>query len=75
MDLNQELDSRKETQGPGFTHHNTNFSIKFMSATQHNQRSHLLEFGTDWQEVLLAVLEVEPRDSRKVEQLASTKLE
>ena len=67
----------KETT-PGYTLHTENFSIEFMSANEQDKTSYRLEFETDWKEVmqvLLAVLEVEPRDCKKAEQLASIKLE
>lgn len=37
---------------PGHTVQNSKFSIKFESATQKGKESHLLEFQTDWSEVM-----------------------
>ena len=63
---------------PGFTMDSKMFSLKFMSASQQGQLSHLLEYQTDWKEVmqiLLTSLETCPTNKTKVEKMASDKLE
>lgn len=54
------------------------FSLKFMSASQQGQLSHLLEYQTDWKEVmqiLLTSLETCPTNKTEVEERGSEKLE
>jgi len=54
------------------------FSLRFMSATQQGQLSHLLEYETDWKEVmqiLLNSLDTFPTNTSEVEKLGSEKLE
>ena len=54
------------------------FSLKFMYACQQGELSHILEFMTDWKEVmeiLLVCLETSPTDKVEVEKMGSEKLE
>ena len=63
---------------PGFTMDSKMFSLKFMSASQQGQLSHLLEYQTDWKEVmqiLLNSLETCPTNKTEVEKIGSEKLE
>ena len=63
---------------PGFTMETKMFSLKFMAASQQGQLSHLLEYETDWKEVmqiLLTCLETFPTDKTEVEKMGQEKLE
>jgi hypothetical protein len=63
---------------PGYTLTSTNFSIKFFCATQRRKVSFLLEYETDWKEVmeiLLACLETLPADTARAARLATQRLE
>ena len=54
------------------------FSLRFMSASQQGQLSHLLEYETDWKEVmqiLLNSLDTFPTNKSEVEKVGSDKLE
>ena len=54
------------------------FSLKFMSASQQGQLSHLLEYETDWKEmmqILLNTLDTFPTNKSEVEKLGSMNLE
>ena len=63
---------------PGFQMESQVFSLRFMSASQQGQLSHLLEYETDWKEVmqiLLNTLDTFPTNKSQVEKVGSEKLE
>jgi hypothetical protein len=63
---------------PGFQMESQVFSLRFMSASQQGQLSHLLEYETDWKEVmqiLLNSLDTFPTNKSEVEKVGSEKLE
>ena len=63
---------------PGFTMESKKFSLKFLSASQQGTLCHLLEYETDWKEVMqiiLDCLEAFPTDKTQVEMVAQKKLE
>ena len=63
---------------PGFEMESQMFSLKFMSASQQGQLSHLLEYETDWKEmmqILLTSLDTFPTNKTEVEKQGSEKLE
>ena len=63
---------------PGFQMESQMFSLRFMSASQQGQLSHLLEYETDWKEVmqiLLNSLDTFPTNKSEVEKVGSEKLE
>ena len=63
---------------PGFEMESQMFSLKFMSASQQGQLSHLLEYETDWKEmmqIMLTSLDTFPTNKTEVEKLGSLKLE
>ena len=63
---------------PGYTLTSPTFAVKFVSAEQKRKVSFLLEYETDWKEVmqiLLACLETCPRSTPRAAALASRKIE
>jgi len=63
---------------PGFMMQSQHFFLKFVTGMQQGQSSKLLEFETDWfdmMEILLSRLEDEPEDQQRFQQISSTDLE
>jgi len=69
--------SRQDTV-PGFTLQSPNFMVKFISGLQRGNVSKILEYDTDWMEVMtmvLDILEMFPKDLQKVETVLAKSLE